>query len=127
LDAQRKLIEGELTGRIIGCAMEVHKNLGPGFLESAYSDALAYEFAKAGLQFEREKEMPVNYKDIVLKSAFRADFVVEKKVVVENKAIEALAKIHDAKVINYLKSGGLRVGLLFNFGEPSLSFRRFVN
>lgn len=127
LETSGKLVEEELTGKIIGCAMEVHKGLGPGFLESAYAQALAYEFSKAGLQFEREKMLPVSYKEVVLDSAFRADFIVTKKVVVEIKAAEALCRGHHAQVINYLKASGLRVGLLFNFGEASLNFKRFVN
>ncbi len=120
-------MEEELTGKVIGCAMEVHGTLGPGFLESAYVQALAYEFSKAGLNFEREKALPVKYKDVVLESAFRADFMVMEKVVVEIKAVETLSKAHHAQVLNYLKASGLRVGLLFNFGEASLKFKRFVS
>lgn len=105
----------KLTEKIIGCAMQVHRNLGPGFLESVYQAALAYEFKKAEIPFEREKELPVQYKGIRLDVGFRCDFLVQKTVIVECKAVKEITDIDQAQLLNYLKITGLPVGLLINF------------
>src|ERR1700761_954487 len=93
----------EVTERIIGCAIEVHKQLGSGFLESAYQAAMAFQMTKAGLRFEREKVLPVPYKDIILEVGFRCDFLVENCVILECKAVKELSPIDLAQVLNYLK------------------------
>jgi len=105
----------DLTEIIIGSAIEVHKNLGPGLLESAYQQAMAYEFADKGIKFLIEKPIPVKYKGRNIDCAFRADMVVEDAVIIELKAVDKLMPIHTAQLITYLKLSGLKVGLLINF------------
>lgn len=114
------MTDNELTHGIIGAAIEVHKTLGPGLLESAYEECLAREFSLRGLRFERQKPLPVVYKDVKLDCGYRLDFLVEGKVIVELKAIEALAPIHDAIVLTYLRLSGCAIGLLINFHTTSL-------
>ena len=116
----------ELTSKIIGCAMTVHQILGNGFQEVIYQRALAIEMRLAGIQFEREFEMPVFYRDEQI-GARRVDFFVEGVVSVELKAITALANSNYAQAINYLEAYNLEVGLLINFGETSLKFKRLIN
>jgi len=116
----------ELTGRIIGCAMEVHKMLGNGFQEVIYQRSLAYEMQLQNISFAREFEMPVMYKDIQVGTR-RVDFLVEGKISVELKAITKLENVHLAQAINYLEAYNLEVGLLINFGDVSLRFHRFEN
>jgi len=106
--------------------MEVHKNLGKGFLEIVYKDALEYEFKNAGIEFEREKEYIVRYKDIVLPHKFFADFIVFNKIILEVKSVSAITDEHIAQTLNYLKVSGLKLGLLINFGELSLRFKRII-
>ena len=115
-----------LTGEIIGVAMEVHSHLGPGFLESVYEEALAVEFELKGIKFQRQKELPVFYKGRNIKQ-FACDFIVEDKVIVELKAIKQIGEIEKLQVINYLKASGYEVGLLFNFGNKSLEWKRLIN
>ena len=115
----------ELTHAIIGAAMEVHGTLGPGFLESVYQGALAEEMSARGVPFQREEALPVLYKGTQV-GRFEADFVVDKKVIVELKAAKGLSAVDESQVINYLKATGIRVGLLLNFGERSLVYRRFI-
>jgi GxxExxY protein len=115
-----ELLYEETTYKIIGAAIEVHKELGPWYLESVYEDALCYELEKMNIPFERQVELDVNYKDTVFKRRFRADLIVEGKVLVENKAITALTVSDEAQLFNYLKTTGLRVGLLFNFDASKL-------
>ena len=110
----------ELTEKIIGCAIAVHRKLGPGFLESVYQSALAYELSKAGIPFEKEKGFSVRYEDIVLDVGFRCDFLIGGQVIVECKAVNALTEIDQAQLLNYLKVAGLRVGLLINFNVKAL-------
>ncbi|HYC85011.1 MAG TPA: GxxExxY protein, partial [Chryseosolibacter sp.] len=117
----------EITEKIIGCAFEVHKYLGNGFQEVIYQRALAYEFVRAGIGFEREIECDIFYKDrITAIGRRRADFVVEGTVLVELKAVVALEPVHHAQILNYLKAYNLQVGLLLNFGTKSLQLRRQV-
>ena len=117
----------DITGKIIGAAMEVHKFLGNGFQEVIYQRALAYELSMAGLNFVREIEQDIYYKDLVEPiGRRRADFVVEEKIIVELKAIKELEEVHWAQTLNYLKAYKIEVGLLINFGSRSLEFKRFV-
>lgn len=119
----------EVTERIIGAAIEVHRHLGPGMLESVYEAALAYELAQLGLKVERQKALPLRYKGMEFDEGFRLDLLVADSVVVELKCVEALLPVHDAQLISYLKLSGLRLGLLINFKVPVLKqgIRRLVN
>jgi GxxExxY protein len=105
----------EVTGKIIGAAIDVHKALGPGLLESAYSQCLCRELNVRGVLFEREKPLPMEYKGIRLDCGYRLDLLVAGSVVVEVKAVETLAPIHEAQLLTYLRLGGWPVGLLINF------------
>ena len=116
----------ELTEKIIGCAMEVHKALGNGFQEVIYQRALEIELTMQGISFEREKEMPVFYKENQIGTR-RVDFLVEGVVSVELKALTSLENIQLAQAINYLEAYDLEVGLLINFGAKSLEFKRIIN
>ena len=118
----------QLTSTIIGAAIEVHKLLGPGLLESAYEECLAREFTLREVPFERQKPMPVMYKHVKLECGYRMDFFVDRSVVVELKTVEAFAPIHEAIVLTYLLLSGCRVGLLANFNVTVLKsgIRRFV-
>ena len=116
----------EVTGAVIGCAMEVHSTLGVGFQEVVYQRALAVQMLERGLSFAREYEMPIFYKGQQVGTR-RVDFLVEEKVVVELKAVSGLDNVHLAQAINYLEAFGLEVGLLINFGATKLEFRRVVS
>ncbi len=111
---------------IIGTCMEVHNNLGPGFLEIVYKDALEYEFRRAGVFYEREKEYVVNYKGSILPHRFFADFVVFDQIILEVKCKSGIADEFIAQAINYLKVSGNRLALVVNFGELKLNYRRVV-
>lgn len=110
-----------LTEKIIGAAIEVHKLLGPGLLESAYEVCLAHELTLSDIHFERQLPVPVTYKSVPLDCGYRIDFLVEKSVVVELKAIEGLQPIHQAQLLTYLRLGGWPIGLLINFNVPVLT------
>ncbi len=110
----------DLTEKIIGAAIEVHRALGPGLLESIYQTCLAHEMALRGLHFEKEKPLPVEYKGIKLESGYRLDFVVDKKVVLELKAVDSIHDVHKAQLLTYLKLTGCKVGLLLNFNSAVL-------
>ena len=114
------LLYEEISFKIIGAAIEVHKELGPGYLESVYEDSLCLELERAQIPFERQVDLDLKYKDVVFKRRFRADLIVDGKILVENKAISQLDRSHEAQLFNYLKTTGLRVGLLFNFGASKL-------
>ena len=116
----------ELTSKIIGCAMNVHKTLGNGFQEVIYQRALAMEFETNGIAFEREREMPIFYKDQHIGTR-RVDFLVENKISLELKAIIKLEDVHLAQAINYLEAYNVEIGLLINFGAKSLEFKRVHN
>jgi len=108
-------MDNEITHEIIGAAIEVHRLLGPGLLESAYEECLAKELALRKLTVERQKPVPVVYKDVKLECGYRIDLLVENRVVVELKSIESLAAIHEAIILTYLRLSGRRLGLLINF------------
>jgi len=110
----------EITGAIIGAAIEVHRQLGPGLLESAYLECLSQELVLRGIPFERQKPLPLEYKGVRLECGYRLDLLVAGCVVVEIKSLEALAPVHDAQVLTYLRLGGWRVGLLINFNVAVL-------
>ncbi|HET7106721.1 MAG TPA: GxxExxY protein [Candidatus Acidoferrum sp.] len=118
----------EITHKIIGAAIEVHRLLGPGLLESAYEECLCKELTLRGIAHERQKPVPVIYKDVKLECGYRIDILVEHRIVVELKAIEQIAPIHEAVVLTYLKLSGNRVGLLINFHVPVLKegVRRYI-
>lgn len=116
----------EITKRIIGCAMRVHSILGNGFQEVIYQRAMAIEMTLEGLKFEREKEMPIHYKEHNIGTR-RVDFFVEEKIMVELKAIIKLEDVHLAQGKNYLEAYNMEVGLLINFGAKSLEFKRLFN
>jgi GxxExxY protein len=121
--------ENEITEKIIGCAIEVHKALGPGLLEKTYQECLFYELGKLGLRVKKEFALPVSYKEISLDIGYRIDLLVEEKVIVEIKAIDAVHGIHLAQVLTYLKMSGHKVGLLLNFNVVKLTdgIKRVVN
>ena len=118
----------ELTRRIIGCAIEVHKQLGPGLLESAYEECLSYELTINGMFNERQVPVPVVYKEVKLDVGYRMDILVEREVVVELKSIEYLTPVHDAQILTHLKFAKKRIGLLMNFNTLKLTnqLRRFI-
>ncbi len=109
------MTENEISKIIIGCAIEVHKTLGPGLLESAYQECLCYELKKKGLKIQKEKALPVIYKDIKLDQGYRIDILVENKVVIELKTVEFFTDVHSAQILTYLKLGEYKLGLLINF------------
>lgn len=123
------MIENEISNKIIGCAINVHKQLGPGLLESAYQECLYYELKEAGLKVEKEKAMPIVYKDVKLDHGYRIDLLVENKVVVELKTVEFLTDIHTAQVLTYLRLGDYKLGLLLNFYVSVLKngIKRLIN
>jgi GxxExxY protein len=116
----------ELAAKVIGCAMKVHNMLGNGFQEVIYQRALAIEFRKNGLTFEREKEMPIFYEGEPIGTR-RVDFLVENKIMVELKALSKLENVHLAQALNYLEAYRLEIGLLINFGSTRLEFKRVTN
>ncbi len=120
------LIYKEESYQIIGKCFEVHNNLGPGFLEIVYKDALEYEFRKAGIPYEREKKYVVNYKGKVLPHKFYADFVVFDNIILEVKAVSGIADEFVAQAINYLKVSENKLALIVNFGELKINSRRIV-
>jgi GxxExxY protein len=122
------LVYGDITKKVINLAIEVHKELGPGLLEKVYAECLCYEFLKDGIQFQKEKELPVCYKGRLLDCEYRMDFVVEDKVILELKSVDSLSKIHEAQILTYMKLSGLKVGLLINFNVLAIKngIRRFV-
>lgn len=123
------MTENELSDKIIGCAIQVHKSLGPGLLESAYLECLYYELSEIGLKVEKQKPLPLIYKEVKLDAGYRLDLLVEDKVVIELKSVEALNEVHIAQVITYLKLSGCKLGLLMNFNVLRLvdGLKRLVN
>lgn len=123
------MTENEVSEKIIGCAIEVHKSLGPGLLESAYLECLFYELQSIGLKVEKQRALPLVYKEIKLDAGYRLDLIVEDKVIIEIKSVEALNDVHVAQVLTYLKLSGCKVGLLMNFNVIRLveGLKRLVN
>ncbi len=117
-----------LTEKIIGAAIEVHRYLGPGLLESAYESCLAYELEQLGLMIERQKALPLIYKEIHLEQGYRLDVLVEQKVIVELKVVDQITPVHEAQILSYLKFSGCHIGLLINFNVRLLKngIRRFI-
>ena len=118
-----------LTGKIIECGIKVHKALGPGLLESAYQECLRYELVQSELIVEKEKSLPLVYNDVKLDCGYRIDLLVEKRIIIEVKSVDALADIHLAQVLTYLKLNKTRLGLLMNFNVVKLvdGVKRVVN
>jgi GxxExxY protein len=110
----------QITHRIIGAAIEVHRHLGPGLLESLYERCLVYELELDGLRVERQKPLPINYKGITFEQGYRIDLLVEDTVVVEVKSVDQIIDVHEAQILSYLKLSGCPVGLLFNFNVKIL-------
>ncbi len=127
MDSLRDL--NKLSQAIIGSAIEVHKELGPGLLESAYQACMFYALKERNLSVQKEKEMPVIFKEMTLDCGYRIDLLVEEKVVVELKAVEELSNVHMAQVLSYLKMGDFRLGLLINFNVKYLKdgIKRIIN
>jgi GxxExxY protein len=123
------LTENELSNKIIGMAIELHKTLGPGLLESTYENALSYDLKEIGIEVEQQVPMPFVYKEIKLDVGYRLDLLVEKKVIVEIKSVEILAPVHYAQLLTYLKLSNLKLGLLINFNTKLLKdgIHRVVN
>ncbi len=122
-------IENKLANKVIGAAIKVHQALGPGLLESAYKESLYYEISKAGLYVIKEVPMPLVYEEVRLECGYRIDLLVENKLVVELKAVEALNDVHLAQILTYLKLGDFRLGLLINFNVTLLKngIKRVIN
>ena len=118
----------EITQKIIGCAIEVHRNLWPGLLESAYEECLAFELNKEGLNFRRQQPMPVVYKEIKLNCGYRIDLLVEESIVLELKVVDEFSPVHEAQILTYMKFSNNRIGLLINFNVTVLKngIRRFI-
>ncbi len=114
------------TYKIIGAAIEVHRVLGPGFLEAVYQEALSVEFSTRLIPFQKEVDLPVCYKETILSTSYRADFLCYESVIVELKAISRLSGTEESQIINYLKATGTETGLLLNFGTSSLEYKRFI-
>src|SRR2546422_5130134 len=119
-ETQRKYLN-EPSGKVIGACIEIHRELGPGLLESAYEECLAYELSKAGLRFERQRALPVRYKEVLLDCGYRLDFVIEDALIVELKAVTELHPINEAQLLTYLKLDKKHLGLLINFNVPALT------
>ena len=124
-EAKGKYPYSDITERIIKCAIEVHKTLGPGFMESVYENAMIYEFNRLGLGYEKQKLIRIPYKDTFI-GEHRIDLVVEDAVVVELKAIKAFEDVHKAQLLSYLKATGKKVGLLINFANTKIEIKRLI-
>lgn len=123
------MIENELSNKVIGLAIEVHKALGPGLLESAYKECLFYKIQKEGLIVEKEKAMPLIFEDVRLECGYRMDLLVENKLVIEIKSVDALNDVHLAQTLTYMKLGNFKLGLLINFNVILLKYglKRVIN
>ena len=124
---QQDLIYKEEAYEIIGAAMAVHRELGPGFLEAVYQEALEIEFQLRGIPYEREKLLNVEYKGHTLTKHYNADFICYNKIIVETKAICELTSKDESQLLNYLKATGFKLGILINFGEERLRYKRMVH
>lgn len=121
--------ENEISYKCIGAAIEIHKAVGPGLLESAYENALAFDLREVGFEVQQQLALPFIYKDVKQEVGYRIDLMIEKKVIIEIKAVENLLPVHYAQVLTYLKLSGLKLGLLINFNAKSLkhNIHRIVN
>ena len=119
----------QLTGKVIGAAIEVHKTLGPGLLESVYEECLCHELTLLKIAFDRQKELPVEYKGLKLSIGYRIDILVQDQLILELKACDAIQPIHEAQLLTYLKLSGIKYGLLINFNTPILKdgIKRLAN
>jgi GxxExxY protein len=127
-DAEARSFD-ELSEKVIGACIEIHRHLGPGLLESAYEECLCHELSPAGVKFERQKTLPVSYKSVKLDCGYRLDVVLEGSLIVELKTVDQLLPIHEAQLLTYLKLSGISLGLLINFNVPTLKqgLKRIVN
>lgn len=127
--SSQSMTENELSMRIIGYALEVHKSLGPGLLESAYKECLYYKIRKSGMKVEKEKPMPLVYEEVQLECGYRIDLLVENKIVIEIKSVESLNDVHMAQTLTYMKLGDYKLGLLINFNVSLLKtgIKRMIN
>jgi GxxExxY protein len=118
----------QITERIIGCAIEVHRSLGPGLLESVYEECLAFELQDSGLRIERQKPVPVVYKNIKLDCGYRIDILVEKSVIIELKSTDSIIPVHEAQILTYMKLANKNIGLLINFNVTLLKngLKRYI-
>lgn len=123
------MLDNEITDKVIGCGIKVHTNLGPGLLESSYESCLYYELLKLGLSVERQKPIPLIYEQVKLDCGYRADLVVERRIIVEVKSVDALNNIHIMQTLTHLKLSNYRLGLLMNFNVVKLKdgIRRIAN
>jgi GxxExxY protein len=123
------MTENDISEKIIGCAIQVHRELGPGLLESSYEECLYYELVQSGMLVEKQKPLPLVYKEVKLDCGYRLDLIVENKVVIEVKAVEALNDVHMAQVLTYLKLSKCKLGLLMNFNVVLMKsgIKRVVN
>tara|TARA_R110002073_G_scaffold120065_3_gene261864 strand:+ start:4251 stop:4643 length:393 start_codon:yes stop_codon:yes gene_type:complete len=126
---ENRMTENEIATKIIGCAIDVHKVLGPGLLERAYQECLYYKLKKVGLKVEKEKPMPLVFEEVKLECGYRIDLLVENKVVIELKSVEALNDVHLAQTLTYMKLGKYKLGLLINFNVTLLKqgIKRVIN
>ena len=126
--SKQKLKFDELSNKVLGCAIEVHRELGPGLLESTYEQCLAYELNRAKIPFQLQLELPVEYKQIKLNCGYRIDLLVDARLIVELKSADHLLKIHEAQILTYMKLAKVKVGLLINFNVEALKkgIKRFV-
>lgn len=113
-------MEDLLTQKVIGCAIEVHKNLGPGLLESTYESCLVYELQQTGLSIKSQIKLPINYKNTTIDAGYRLDILIPKQLIIEIKTVDKLLPIHTAQLITYLKLSGIKTGLLINFNQVKL-------
>ncbi|MBI2429070.1 MAG: GxxExxY protein [Ignavibacteriales bacterium] len=123
------MTRNQLSEKVIGLCIEIHRTLGPGLLESAYEECLCYELSKAELKFERQKPIPVKYKEVNLDCGYRIDVLVEDSLLIELKSVERVLPIHEAQILTYMKLSDIRLGLLINFNVTLLTkgIKRFVN
>ncbi len=121
--------DNKITEKIIGSAIEIHRHLGPGLLESAYQECLYYELKQAGLKVEKEKPVPVVYKEVKLNHGYKIDLLVENRIVIELKTVEVFTDVHTAQILTYMKLGNYKLGLLINFHVSLLKngIKRFIN
>lgn len=122
------MLYNDITDKIIGSAIEVHKNLGPGLLESAYEECLSYELLQKGLNIERQKPVPIIYKDVKLDCGYRIDVLVENKIIIELKSVDEFHPVHEAQILTYMKFAEMKIGLLINFNVTKLKngIKRYI-